>query len=163
MTYILDITPRASSKRASFIKTACGGKGIESMTIQLHAVGNHLSKPFSVLIQTHTFIMTHDPPQPQSQPILPSIPQPRRRIRRPDRTDRPHKQTNRNSIHPLRLMLVPLGQFRTLARLQDTEYNHTDKSPHELWEGGEEVQDAEVDAGQFAGGRGGGGCGWRGG
>ena len=43
-------------------------------------------------------------------------------------------------------------QFRALARFQQAEYNHTDERADKLGESGEEIQDAEVDAGRFAGG-----------
>ena len=51
-------------------------------------------------------------------------------------------------------MRIGFVQDRTLARLEDGEDDHADEGPDELRQRGEDILDAEVDAGGFAGGGG---------
>ena len=96
---------------------------------------------------------------------------PRSRIRRSHRTQRPDEQTDRNRVRaisrlivlrPPFLLLLVFGrsvQFRALTRFQHAEDDHADEGADELGQGGEEIEDAEIDARGLArggvGGRGG--------
>ncbi|KFY07140.1 hypothetical protein V492_07411 [Pseudogymnoascus sp. VKM F-4246] len=95
------------------------------------------------------------PNRTASLPPTLQILQPPRRIRRPQRTQRPNKQTNRN---PIRALLLDLRarlatELRALPRLQNREDDERDKRPDKLRERGVDVKDAKVDAGQLARGR----------
>lgn len=115
--------------------------------------------------------LTLPPHQPPPYLPLPPIqpPQPPRHPPRPHSRDPANKQTNRNPINalsPMHLMLLrALRQLRAFPGLQNAEDQHADEGADELREGREEVEDAEVDAGELAGGgvgacgRGGGGGG----
>lgn len=83
--------------------------------------------------------------------------QPPRRIRRPHTRTRPNKQANRNRIRPVsRVMLVRmrlLRQLRALPRLQHREHDPRDRRADELRQRRVQVQNAQVDARELAGGR----------
>jgi hypothetical protein len=87
-------------------------------------------------------------PTPSQNPSPRSL-HPRRSISRPNRTQRPNEQTNRNGIRSLAsllgirqyhtLLLRVLVQLGALAWLQQTKYNHADEGADELGESSEEV------------------------
>lgn len=77
-----------------------------------------------------------------------------RRERRANCADGPNEQADRNRIRAIRaMMLTRIGimcQLGTLAGLENTKDNHADERTDELRDHGVDVQDAEVEAREFA-------------
>lgn len=87
--------------------------------------------------------------------VLRNLPKPDRGKSRNNSTTRPYKQTNTDSIDPVRRMMLILRritQLWTLSWLQYAEHHETDPRAHELRERGVHVHDAQILAAALAGG-----------
>ena len=119
------------------------------LSVDRSALTSHIVYTVSDTMCTmpHTGIISPSPTPLQN--ASPRSLHPRRSIGRPNRTQRPNEQTNRNGIRSLpsllgirqyhTLLLRVLVQLRALAWLQHAEDNHADEGADELGESSEEV------------------------